>query len=93
MSSWFTSFGHEVDYRIDAVTPKLRRAVRADFAALPEQERRRLSYFSSPVEAWAEFFVERYDPKYATEGVAGLDSLVRTRRVVNERLERLERCH
>lgn len=84
MSSCFTSFGHEVDYRIDAVTPELQRAVHHDFTALSAQEGRRLSYFSSPSGAFAEFFAERYDPIYSSEGVADLDRLARTRRVVNE---------
>ena len=59
--------GHEVDDEIDAVTPKLQRALRRDFAALSAQERRRRSYFSSPAEAFAEFFAERYDPIYSSE--------------------------
>jgi hypothetical protein len=84
--------GYEVDYHIDAVTPELRRAVRHDFAALSAQERHRLRYFSSPTEAFAEFFAERYDPGYSAEGVPDLDRLVRTRRVVNGELDRLERC-
>lgn len=42
--------------------------------------------------AFAEFFAERYDPIYSSEGVEDLDRLVRARRVVNEELDRLERC-
>ena len=84
--------GHEVDYQIGAVTPELERAVHHDFAALSARERRRLSYFSSASEAFAEFFAERYDPAYSKEGVPDLDRLEQTRRVVNEELGRLERC-
>jgi hypothetical protein len=59
---------------------------------LPAKEHRRLPYFSTPAEAFAEFFAERYDPNYTADGEAGLDRLKRARRVVNEEIDRLEDC-
>jgi hypothetical protein len=53
------------------------------------QERQRPSYFSLPTEALAEFFAERYDSIYSSEGVADLDRVARTRHIVNEELDRL----
>jgi len=85
--------GHELDTDL-GVTVRLdvdlRKALRADFADLGPYERCALSYFRDPEEAFAEFFAERYtgekDPKLH------LDHLRRARRVVNQELDRLERC-
>jgi hypothetical protein len=84
--------GHQVDDAVDAETPALERAVRNDFAHLPRNVRKELSYYSDPPEAFAEFFAERYDPDYAKYGERDLDKLVCTRRVVDEEIDRLEDC-
>jgi hypothetical protein len=63
--------GHEVGDAVDAESPALDKALGEEVADLPPREQARLSYFSSPAEAFAEFFAERYDPKLSGRGRAG----------------------
>lgn len=84
--------GHEVDDRIGGTTPEFRRALKEDFATISRPQRRELAYYRTPAEAWAELFAERYDSNYEADGEDGIEVLVLARRVLNEQMNRLERC-
>lgn len=87
--------GHEVDYDIGASTaPRFRRAVRADFAGLTSSQKRELSAFRKPEEAFAELFAERYAPGdlYEQQGTPAINRLKRTHRLVTRILAQLEHC-
>jgi hypothetical protein len=87
--------GHEVDYDIGAsTTARFRRALARDFEGLSAVQRRTLSAYRDPAEAFAELFAERYSPGnlYEQEGTPAIDRLTRTHRLVNRMLTQLERC-
>jgi hypothetical protein len=87
--------GHEVDYDLGAsIKADFRKAVRADFAHLPRAQRRHLAFYRNPSVAFAEFFAERYAPDrlYRREGAPDINRLKRTHRLVNNILDRVERC-
>jgi hypothetical protein len=86
--------GHQFEFALDLLTPRLRRALRADFAALSRADRHDLAYYRDPIEAVAELFAQRYAPPelYAKHGDRKLSKLTRTRKVVNAMLARYEAC-
>ena len=87
--------GHEVDFDIGAsTTVKFRRALWRDFADLTPSQRRRLTDYRQPAEAFAELFAQHYASKhlYDREGPSEIKRLKRTQRLVNQMLDELESC-
>jgi hypothetical protein len=86
--------GHEFEFSTDLLTARLRRALRADFAALSHADRHDLVYYRDPSEAAAEFFAQRYAPRglYPKHGETKLSKLKRTRKLVNAMLAQYEAC-
>ncbi len=86
--------GHQFEFSTDLQTARLRRALRADFAALPRADRHDMAYYRDPIEAVAELFAQRYAPPglYAKDGDPKLSKLTRTRKLVNAMLARYEAC-
>jgi hypothetical protein len=86
--------GHEFELSTDLLTARLRRALRADFAALSHRDRNDLVYYRDPSEAAAELFAQRYAPRglYPKRGEPKLSKLKRTRKLVNAMLARYEAC-
>jgi hypothetical protein len=86
--------GHEFEFSTDLLTARLRRALRADFAALSHGDRNDLVYYRDPSEAAAELFAQRYAPRglYPKRGEPKLSKLKRTRKLVNAMLARYEAC-